>query len=187
MRAPPPSAAARLLRLTPRALTTGPLDRAALFSVTEIMENLGRGFPIRAHSRPIMHSGLRPYHGPSARPQRTLGALVESGVRLHSGCRRSVGQRHRSRSADLGPCYWHPASRSSIATRDQPERRALSSTMARLGWAPGGEDHTSWNPATPRTLLTRSNITALAARWGDPTRDGQPHRQVTPRLIGQAQ
>jgi WD40 repeat protein/DNA-binding SARP family transcriptional activator/DNA-binding XRE family transcriptional regulator len=35
---------ARLLRLTPRAITAGPADRAALFSVTEALDDLGTGY-----------------------------------------------------------------------------------------------------------------------------------------------
>jgi WD40 repeat protein/DNA-binding SARP family transcriptional activator len=35
---------ARLLRLTPRAITAGPRDRAALFSVTEALDDLGTGY-----------------------------------------------------------------------------------------------------------------------------------------------
>jgi WD40 repeat protein len=35
---------ARLLRLTPRAITAGPSARTALFSVTETLEDLGRGY-----------------------------------------------------------------------------------------------------------------------------------------------
>jgi WD40 repeat protein len=35
---------ARLLRLTPHAITSGPEDRVALFSVTEVLENLGADY-----------------------------------------------------------------------------------------------------------------------------------------------
>jgi WD40 repeat protein len=37
---------ARLLRMTPEAITVSPLERAALFSVTEVLENLGNAYRV---------------------------------------------------------------------------------------------------------------------------------------------
>ena len=95
---------ARLLRLTPRAVTAGPADRAALFSVTEALDDLGASY--RDGDWPA------PYQArwASVKPRSERAVLeghqgwVNGGVPGHRRRAGAAGQRRRRwHGADLGP------------------------------------------------------------------------------------
>ena len=95
---------AQLLRLTPRAIAAGPADRAALFSVTEALDDLGASYRDGGWQAPYRALWA------SVKPRRERAALEGHQGWVNGVCpvtvagREPAGQRRQRRhGADLGP------------------------------------------------------------------------------------
>ena len=94
---------AQLLRLTPRAIAAGPADRAALFSVTEALDDLGTSYRDGGWQAPTGPCGPRSSPAASAPPWKAIRAGSTACARSR-GREGAAGQRrHRRHGADLGP------------------------------------------------------------------------------------
>jgi hypothetical protein len=139
---------ARLLRLTPRALTASPPERAALFSVTETLEGLGTAF----RARPA------PYHGvwANTRPRVERGVLEGHTGWVLAVCPVQAGGRSLLASAgDDGTVrLWDPATGEPGAVLHGHTGRVTAACPVQAGGrsllASAGTDGTVrlWDPAT---------------------------------------
>ena len=169
---------ARLLRLTPRAITAGPPERAAMFSVTEVMESLGHSF--------ADPSTPAPYHAvwAMAAPRMELATFEGHTDWVRAVCaytqdgqpRLASGGDDRS-GADLGPRHRHPARRPG-----RPHRRGQSHVRLHPGRpAPAGQRRRNrrgtvriWDPATGTQLAALEGHTGAVNALCAFTQDGQP-------------
>ena len=141
---------ARLLRLTPRAITADPATRIALFSVTESLENLGHSYT--TSSSPAPYRAIWAEALPRMERAVLEGdtGMVNARVRVHPGRPHPAGQRRRGREgADLGPGHRHAASRPGRPPAGL-FRCAPSPWTAAPCWPAAVDDSTVriWDPAT---------------------------------------
>ena len=180
---------ARLLRLTPRAMTADVSTRIALFSITESVESLGRSFSTTT-------SPPAPYRAKWARVIPRKRELSWKATRARCmRCARSAGQppsaRHRRpRPRRCGSGTPPPAhsKRSWKATLYSPWTVCAFGLDGRTLLASGGVDHTVriWDPATGEQQAVleghqeRSRRCARSPGWPGPA--GQRQRRSTVRI-----
>lgn len=159
---------AQLLRLTPQASISGPPERAALFSITEVLDDLGSTYR--------EGTGRGPYHAlwASVQPRREQHAVLEDHQGTVTGvCALSVGNRRllASASGDGIIRIWDPQTgelRSTLEGHKGPVNAVCPVTIDGQQFiASGSRDHTVriWIPQTgaQRAPLKceRSHVKAL--------------------------
>lgn len=160
-------ARARLLHLTPRAISAGPDDRVALFDVTQMMEGLGKRI---APTRPAPYRAL----WASVRRRTERSALEGHARRVNALCTLEVDDRVllASASDDWSARIWDPASASQVFVLRGHTRpiNALCavSVQERQLLVTAGADRTvrMWDPLTGLqewALSVDVEVTALCA------------------------
>jgi hypothetical protein len=147
---------AKLLRLTPQAITATPGERAALFSVTEALDNLGTSY--REHHQ------LAPYRArwAHARPRTERGFLTGHQGWVYSVCAVTIGGKPMLATGgdDETVRIWDPETGQQTTTLHAHQGWVYSVCAVTIGGKPmlatGGADRTVriWDPETGQQTTT---------------------------------
>jgi len=165
-RSPAAERRTRLLRLTPEAVTADPPERAALFSVTETLDKLGRNYSGRPEKLPYRAVWA------AANPRTELATLAGHQGKVWAVCSLTMNGRATLASAGVGDPtvrIWDPVTGEQEAafTGHRADVHAVCSFVlgGRTLMASAGHDgdiHV-WNPATGRQWAT---LTSPRTLWG---------------------